>query len=257
MIPLPSRLCRPASCCCLPISTAPGFSSIVRLRSIPITLWAWTRLGFLNVYSGRPADGQACFEQGIRLSPLDPFSFNCFVGLGLASFAAGRPEEAAAWTQRAIDQKPGVHVDVPRPRYLPRACGSTSGGPTRPCKVCRVTARNESAARRGFFGVYGSQPSPALHRRSPYGGPPRLICFRTSAHHARGMPTDGTVIAVLSAPCLANPGLPLSPIRTWFACRGAPQRRLPRRWHRDPLRMRNVAQRHDEQPLRSAPSRCP
>ena len=74
----------------------------------PNHAWAWTRLGFLNVYSGRPADGQACFEQGIRLSPLDPFSFNCFVGLGLASFAAGRPEEAAAWTQRAIDQKPGV-----------------------------------------------------------------------------------------------------------------------------------------------------
>ncbi len=74
----------------------------------PNHAWAWTRLGFLNVYSGKPADGQSCFEQGIRLSPLDPFSFNCFIGLGLAAFAAGQPKEAAAWTQRALNQKPGV-----------------------------------------------------------------------------------------------------------------------------------------------------
>jgi adenylate cyclase len=70
--------------------------------------WAWTRLGFLHVYRGDPAAGRPCFERAIRLSPLDPFSFNCFIGLGLAAFAAGRPQEAAALTQRAISQKPGV-----------------------------------------------------------------------------------------------------------------------------------------------------
>ena len=74
----------------------------------PNHAWAWTRLGFLNVYSGDPEAGRLCFERGIRLSPLDPFSFNCFVGLGLAAFAAGKPSDAIGWTRRAINQKPGV-----------------------------------------------------------------------------------------------------------------------------------------------------
>ena len=74
----------------------------------PNHAWAWTRIGFLNVYSGDPEAGRLCFERAIRLSPLDPFSFNCFVGLGLASFGAGKPAEAVSWTWRAIDQKPGV-----------------------------------------------------------------------------------------------------------------------------------------------------
>lgn len=74
----------------------------------PNHAWGWTRLGFLQVYGNNPAEGRACFERAIRLSPLDPFSFNCFIGLGLASFAAGRPDEAITWTRRAISQKPGV-----------------------------------------------------------------------------------------------------------------------------------------------------
>lgn len=74
----------------------------------PNHAWAWTRRGFLHVYRGNPAAGRPCFERAIRLSPLDPFSFNCFVGLGLAAFAEGRPEEAAGWTQKALHQKPAA-----------------------------------------------------------------------------------------------------------------------------------------------------
>lgn len=70
--------------------------------------WAWTRRGFLDVYRGDAASGSACFERAIRLSPLDPFSFNSYIGLGLAAFAAGRPEEALRWTQRALREKPGM-----------------------------------------------------------------------------------------------------------------------------------------------------
>ena len=39
------------------------------------------------VNRGDAAAGIPCFERAIRLSPLDPFSFNCFIGLGLATFA--------------------------------------------------------------------------------------------------------------------------------------------------------------------------
>ncbi|OWJ67907.1 tetratricopeptide repeat protein [Inquilinus limosus] len=72
----------------------------------PNHAWAWTRRGFLHVYRGNPSAGRPCFERAIRLSPLDPFSFNCFIGLGLAAFAEGRPKEAAGWTRKALHQKP-------------------------------------------------------------------------------------------------------------------------------------------------------
>ncbi|MGL4967224.1 MAG: hypothetical protein ACRC67_38745 [Inquilinus sp.] len=74
----------------------------------PNHAWAWTRRGFLHVYRGDPAAGRPCFERAIRLSPLDPFSFNCFIGLGLAAFAEGRPDEAAGWTRKALHQKPAA-----------------------------------------------------------------------------------------------------------------------------------------------------
>lgn len=74
----------------------------------PNHAWAWTRRGFLHVYRGNPTAGRPCFERAIRLSPLDPFSFNCFIGLGLTAFAEGRPDEAAGWTRKALHQKPAA-----------------------------------------------------------------------------------------------------------------------------------------------------
>lgn len=70
--------------------------------------WAWTRRGFARVYAGQPDDAFACFERSLRLSPLDPFAFNSFIGIGLAHFASDRPEEAARWTRRALAEKPGM-----------------------------------------------------------------------------------------------------------------------------------------------------
>jgi adenylate cyclase len=42
------------------------------------------------------------------LSPLDPFSFNSLIGLGLARFAAGHADEAVEWTRRAMREKVGM-----------------------------------------------------------------------------------------------------------------------------------------------------
>jgi adenylate cyclase len=74
----------------------------------PNLAWAWTRRGFLNVYRGQAAEGIACFERSIRLSPLDPLSFNSYIGLGLGNFAEGRPADAVRWTERAMREKAGM-----------------------------------------------------------------------------------------------------------------------------------------------------
>jgi adenylate cyclase len=74
----------------------------------PNHAWAWTRRGFLRVYSGDPTTAIACFERAANLSPLDPFSFNSFIGIGLANFSLGRPDDAAQWTLRAMREKVGM-----------------------------------------------------------------------------------------------------------------------------------------------------
>lgn len=74
----------------------------------PNNAWAMTRRGFLEAYGGDPAEAQKCFEKAIKLSPLDPFSFNGYIGLGFARFAAGDPVEAAQWARRALGEKVGM-----------------------------------------------------------------------------------------------------------------------------------------------------
>jgi adenylate cyclase len=70
--------------------------------------WAWTRRGFAHVYAGQPDKGLACFERAMRLSPVDPFAFSSYIGLGLAHFSLGRVDESVRWTWRALDANPGM-----------------------------------------------------------------------------------------------------------------------------------------------------
>ena len=74
----------------------------------PNNAWAWTRRGFICVYRGDAEEAITGFERAMRLSPLDPFSFNCFTGMGFAKFADGRFAEAARWTERALREKAGM-----------------------------------------------------------------------------------------------------------------------------------------------------
>ena len=71
----------------------------------PNNAWAWTRRGFIDAYRGEPAAAIAAFEHAVRLSPLDPFSFNSYVGLGFSNFALERYDEAISWAQRAMREK--------------------------------------------------------------------------------------------------------------------------------------------------------
>jgi adenylate cyclase len=74
----------------------------------PNQAWAWTRLGFIRVYRGDPNGAIEAFERARRLSPLDPFSFNSFIGMGLANFALGRYAEAVDLTRRAMHERSGM-----------------------------------------------------------------------------------------------------------------------------------------------------
>jgi TolB-like protein/class 3 adenylate cyclase/Flp pilus assembly protein TadD len=74
----------------------------------PNHAWAWMRRGFGQVYLGNPEEGLVAFERAARLSPLDPFAFNVHLGMGLAHFAAGRPQRAIALVRRALSERPGL-----------------------------------------------------------------------------------------------------------------------------------------------------
>ncbi|MEI9899667.1 MAG: tetratricopeptide repeat protein [Hyphomicrobium sp.] len=90
------------------------------LKLDPNLAWAWMRRGFGLVYLGRPEEALESLDRAARLSPLDPFAFNFYIGMGLAHFAAGRPQDAIAFTRRALRRAAGPHLALPRPGGVPR-----------------------------------------------------------------------------------------------------------------------------------------
>ena len=78
------------------------------VRVDPNHAWAWMRLGFGLVYTGKPDEALQAFARAERLSPLDPFTFNIHIGIGLAHFSAGRYAEAIRYPQMVLDERPGL-----------------------------------------------------------------------------------------------------------------------------------------------------
>ena len=78
------------------------------LQLDPNHAWAWMRRGYGLVYTGEPESGLKAFEHSARLSPLDPFAFNVHLGMGLAHFAAGRPEKGIELARQALAERPGL-----------------------------------------------------------------------------------------------------------------------------------------------------
>ena len=106
----------PTALCALSTATMLLFGDLDRARHYveralaldPNNAWAWTRHGFLLAYRGNPEEALQSFEKALTLSPLDPFSFNGFIGMGFAKFAGGHSGEAVQWAQRAIREKIGM-----------------------------------------------------------------------------------------------------------------------------------------------------
>jgi adenylate cyclase len=78
------------------------------LKLDPNNAWAWSRRGFIEAYRGNAEPAIEAFQHAIRLSPLDPFSFNSLIGMGFANFVLGRYDEAIEWTLRGMREKAGM-----------------------------------------------------------------------------------------------------------------------------------------------------
>jgi adenylate cyclase len=75
----------------------------------PNGAWAWSRLGWIDVYSDRPAEAIEKFERALRLSPLDPMNFNNYVGIGAAHENLEDYDQAVAFYRRGLEERPHAH----------------------------------------------------------------------------------------------------------------------------------------------------
>ena len=86
-----------------------GVARVMLERAIAIDpngAWAFSRLGWLDVYADRPDEAKRHFERAMRLSPLDPINFNNLVGLASARQVAGDDTGAAELFERALQERP-------------------------------------------------------------------------------------------------------------------------------------------------------
>jgi len=72
----------------------------------PNAAWAWSRLGFLESLCEQPERAIENFERALRLSPLDPMSFNSHAGMAFAYQAAQNYDKAVALYRRALEERP-------------------------------------------------------------------------------------------------------------------------------------------------------
>jgi adenylate cyclase len=84
-----------------------GAAHIERALALnPNSAAAWRASGFVRIYLGEPADAIERFERAMRLSPLDPFAYSTYVGMGAAHLFAGHTDEAASWARKASHEQP-------------------------------------------------------------------------------------------------------------------------------------------------------
>ncbi|MBB3932061.1 adenylate cyclase [Kaistia hirudinis] len=70
--------------------------------------WAWTRLGYIQAYSGEPRQGLDSLKRSIALSPDDPIRFNAYAGIATCHFMLGDYSDATRFAQLALDSRPGM-----------------------------------------------------------------------------------------------------------------------------------------------------
>jgi adenylate cyclase len=72
------------------------------IRSNPNFAPAYMSRGYLRVWDGASDTAIADFEQSMRLSPRDPFTFISMIGMAFGHYNASRYEEAAIWADKSI-----------------------------------------------------------------------------------------------------------------------------------------------------------
>jgi adenylate cyclase len=72
----------------------------------PNLAFAWTRSGWLRTFQGDHETAIPHFERALRLSPFDPMTSNCFLGIGCAHFVAGRYDQCVEWHEKGLFANP-------------------------------------------------------------------------------------------------------------------------------------------------------
>ena len=76
------------------------------IRSNPNFAQAYNSRGWLRIWDGGSDAAIADFEQAMRFSPRDPFSYALMLGIALGHFNACRHADAAIWANRSIQSFP-------------------------------------------------------------------------------------------------------------------------------------------------------
>ena len=97
----------------------------------PNAAWAWSRLAWIDVYSGRAEPAVEKFERALRLSPLDPMNFNNYVGIGSTHEIREDYEQAIAFYLRGLEERPHA-------RWLYRHLASAYAGAGRMDEAARA-----------------------------------------------------------------------------------------------------------------------
>jgi TolB-like protein len=67
---------------------------------------AWYAAGYIKIFCGEAQVGLDDLQRAMRLSPVDPLMFLMHSGVGFAHFILGDYDQAAAWAERALREKP-------------------------------------------------------------------------------------------------------------------------------------------------------
>jgi TolB-like protein/methylphosphotriester-DNA--protein-cysteine methyltransferase len=81
--------------------------------------WAWGRSGWIKAYGGEAENAIERFRIARSLSPADPLSFLCSIGIGAGHFEVGRYDQAIGWFTRALAEHP---ASIWNNRFLAPAC---------------------------------------------------------------------------------------------------------------------------------------
>jgi adenylate cyclase len=72
----------------------------------PYASWAHARIGWVDVYLGRPKRAAHHLRTSLRLAPRDPGIFNTMTALGIAYFISGQQRSAIEWMEKGLALNP-------------------------------------------------------------------------------------------------------------------------------------------------------
>jgi tetratricopeptide (TPR) repeat protein len=72
----------------------------------PNSAAAWGASGWVRIYLGQPTNAIERFGRAMRLSPLDPLTYQGYGGMAYAHVFAGHYDEAISWATKACHEQP-------------------------------------------------------------------------------------------------------------------------------------------------------